>query len=107
MWLRKRSTTSPTIRKRSSACVWLPFQRWGALCRKDAAELLFKLALRTGAQQLPYDRPLGLAALAALGKIKPPDTGRRLAPLLTSDKRMPRLVRIIAKDVIAQPGSCR
>jgi HEAT repeat protein len=78
----------------------------GALCRKDAAELLFKLALRTGAQQLPYDRPLGLAALAALGKIKPPDTGRRLAPLLTRDKRMPRLVRIIAKDVIAQPGSC-
>jgi HEAT repeat protein len=78
----------------------------GTMCRKDAAPLLYKLALRAGAAQLPYDQPLGLAALAALGEIKPPDLVRQLAPLLGRDKRVPRLVRLIARDAVTRKGSC-
>jgi HEAT repeat protein len=78
----------------------------GELCRKDAAPLLYKLALRAGFAQLPYDQPLGLAALAALGEIKPPGLTKELAPLLGNDKRVPRLVRLIARDVVTREGSC-
>jgi len=78
----------------------------GALCQVEAAPLLVKLALRAGYAQLPYDQPLGLAALAALGDIKPPDLTQRLAPLLSKNKVVPRLIRAIARDVIASPGTC-
>jgi HEAT repeat protein len=78
----------------------------GELCRKDAAPLLYKLALRAGFAQLPYDQPLGLAALAALGDIKPPGLAKQLAPLLGNDKRVPRLVRLIARDVVTREGNC-
>ena len=78
----------------------------GDLCRMDSVEFLYKLALRAGYQQLPYDQPLGLAALAAIGELVPKDMGERLAPLLANDERVPRLVRSIAKDVMSRTGSC-
>ncbi len=79
----------------------------GALCRADSTELLYKLALRAGYQQLPYDQPLGLAALAALGELKPPDLATRLAPLLTRGGPVPPLIRSITRDVLTKSGSCR
>jgi HEAT repeat protein len=79
----------------------------GQLCRRDAVDLLTKLALRAGLAQLPYDRPLGTAALAALGAIHPDDLATRLAPLLARDRRIPAHVRLIARDVTERPGSCR
>jgi HEAT repeat protein len=79
----------------------------GALCHTDSAPLLYKLALRAGYAQLPYDQPLGLAALAALGDIKPPNLAQELAPLLSKNKIVPRLIRAIARDVIRSPGACR
>jgi len=79
----------------------------GEMCRRESASLLYKLALRTGAPQLPYDQPLGLAALAALGDIKQPDLQRKLAPLLSKSRRIPPLVRSIVRDVLQREGSCR
>ncbi|HZO14630.1 MAG TPA: HEAT repeat domain-containing protein, partial [Polyangiaceae bacterium] len=79
----------------------------GALCRRDSAALLYKLALRAGYPELPYDQQLGMAALAALGAIKPPDVALKLAPLLSRDMRVPRAVRMIARDVLIRPGTCR
>ena len=55
---------------------------------------------------LPYDQPLGLAALSALGDIKPRDLARRLAPLLSRDPRIPRVIRSIARDTLQKQGRC-
>ena len=79
----------------------------GDMCRKESVQLLYKLALRAGYRQLPYDEPLGMAALAALRAIAPRDRGERLAPLLAKDDRVPHLVRSIAKDIITHDGTCR
>ncbi|MBW2457160.1 MAG: HEAT repeat domain-containing protein [Deltaproteobacteria bacterium] len=78
----------------------------GALCHADSAPLLYKLALRAGYAQLPYDQPLGLAALAALSDLKPADLAQQLAPLLSKNEIVPRLIRAIARDVIRSPGTC-
>lgn len=79
----------------------------GSLCRSESVEVLYKLALRAGYQQLPYDQPIGLAALAALGELKPPDLAERLAPLTKKNERVPRVIRSIARDVVSRPGSCK
>jgi hypothetical protein len=79
----------------------------GDMCRRDSAPLLYKLALRAGFPELAYDQPLGMAALAALGAIKPPDLAPKLAPLLSRSQRVPRVVRMVARDVLIRPGSCR
>lgn len=79
----------------------------GSLCRSESNELLYKLALRAGYQQLPYDQPLGLAALAALGEIKPPDIAERLAPLLAKGGQVPRQIRSITRDVLSRDGTCK
>jgi HEAT repeat protein len=79
----------------------------GSLCRYDSVELLYKLALRAGYQQLPYDQPIGLAALAALGELKPPDIAERLAPLVKQNERVPRVIRSIARDVLSRTGTCK
>lgn len=79
----------------------------GSLCRSESNELLYKLALRAGYQQLPYDQPLGLAALAALGEIKPPDIAERLAPLLAKGGQVPRQIRSITRDVLSREGTCK
>jgi hypothetical protein len=78
----------------------------GQLCRDDSAELLYKLALRAGAPQLPYDEKLGIAALHALGEIKPADIAERLAPLVRT-RRVPRTVRALAADAIERKSACK
>ena len=70
------------------------------LCHRDAVPFLYKLALRAGYQQLPYDQPLGMAALAALDHIRPADLSQRLAPLLARNKIVPPQVRAIARGVL-------
>ena len=70
------------------------------LCHRGAVPLLYKLALRAGYQQLPYDQPLGMAALAALDHIRPDDLSERLAPLLARNKIVPPQVRAIARGVL-------
>jgi HEAT repeat protein len=77
----------------------------GQLCRRDSVAVLYKLALRAGVPELPYDRPLGMAALQALGAIHPADLAVRLLPLVR-DKRVPQQVRSIAREVIASPRRC-
>jgi HEAT repeat protein len=78
----------------------------GELCRHDSIDLLTKLALRAGFQQLPYDEPLGMAALDALGNLHPPDLRERLAPLLSPNARIPVPIRRIARAVLLRPGRC-
>ena len=78
----------------------------GTLCRSESADLLTKLALRAGSQELPYDKPLGMAALAALGELKPVDLQERLAPLLTRGSRVPELVRAVTRDALTRPSHC-
>jgi HEAT repeat protein len=75
------------------------------LCHRDAADLLFKLALRTGHPELAFDHSVGMAALHALGDIKPPGLRARLQPILGSP-RVPPLVRTIARDAVERPGRC-
>lgn len=77
----------------------------GKMCRGESRGLLFKLALRAGAPELPYDRELGLAALDALRSLRPKERATELAPLLQS-KRVPRDVRAIATEVVAASGRC-
>ncbi|MBM4359300.1 MAG: HEAT repeat domain-containing protein [Deltaproteobacteria bacterium] len=77
----------------------------GKLCRADSTELLYKLALRTGAPELGYDRELGMAALGALAWLRPADRAARLAPLL-ADSRTPADVRSIVRTVIERAGRC-
>lgn len=72
------------------------------LCHRDAVPFLYKLALRAGYQQLPYDQPLGMAALSALDHIRPADMKERLAPLLARNKIVPPQVRAIARGVLAR-----
>ncbi len=78
----------------------------GQMCRKDSVALLDKLALRAGDAELPYDRPLGIAALAALAEIHPADLATTLAPL-ARDKRTPPQVRAITREAIDHPGRCK
>ena len=78
----------------------------GELCHRDSAELLYKLAMRAGYPQLPYDQPLGLAALSALGDIQPPNLALRLAPLLAQDPRIPRVIGAITRDAVGRRGHC-
>jgi len=75
-----------------------------SMCRKDAAPLLYKMALRAGPATFPTDRELGLAALRALGHIRPHDLSSRLAPLL--EPETPRAVRTLAKRTLASKGGC-
>jgi HEAT repeat protein len=77
----------------------------GRTCRTESVELLYKLALRTGAPELGYDRQLGMAALAALAELRPADRATRLEPLLR-DNRSPQQVKAIVRDVIAAQGNC-
>ncbi len=77
----------------------------GALCDAEAVDLLTKLAVRAGATVLPYDRPLGLAALGSLGAIGPADLGARIRPLL--HPRVPMAIRQLAQEVLSEPGACR
>ncbi|MBI4704630.1 MAG: HEAT repeat domain-containing protein, partial [Deltaproteobacteria bacterium] len=76
----------------------------GALCDAESVGLLTKLVQRTAASVLPYDRPLGLAALGALGRIHPPDLDARLAPLV--DRRVEPAIRALARATLRAPGSC-
>ncbi|MEM1029041.1 MAG: HEAT repeat domain-containing protein [Myxococcota bacterium] len=78
----------------------------GQLCRRESSDLLYKLALRAGFQQLPYDQPLGLAALASLGAIKPPDIQDRLARLYAPNSPVARQVQQIARRAAFGPGRC-
>jgi HEAT repeat protein len=77
----------------------------GQMCRKPSVPLLYKLALRAGTPELPYDRPLGMAALAALGEIHPADVAEKLLPLIR-ERRVPQQIRSIARGVVEQPGRC-
>lgn len=77
----------------------------GRTCRSQAHEFLYKLALRTGAPELGYDRELGLAALSALAELRPSDRAERLQPLLR-ESRAPRQLKVIVRDVIARTGNC-
>ncbi|HHH29412.1 MAG TPA: hypothetical protein ENK57_13845, partial [Polyangiaceae bacterium] len=72
------------------------------LCHRDAVPFLYKLALRAGYQQLPYDQPLGMAALSALDHIRPADLSQQLAPLLAHNEIVPPQVRVIARDIVAR-----
>jgi hypothetical protein len=76
-----------------------------ALCHREAAPLLLKLALRAAAPQLPYDEPLVLASLAALAKLKPAGLEQALAPLLLA-KGVPPHVRQSARAAVRSQGSC-
>ena len=77
-----------------------------SMCMHDAAPFLYKLAYRIVQQQLPYDRPLGLAALRALGYIRPADLKRKLAPLLQKHPRISRRVRRLTMHALLQRGGC-
>lgn len=77
-----------------------------SMCMHDAAPFLYKLAYRIVQQQLPYDRPLGLAALRALGRIRPLNLKRKLAPLLQKHPRIPRRVRGLTLQALTQRGGC-
>jgi HEAT repeat protein len=77
----------------------------GRMCRFDSAELLYKLALRTGVPELGYDRELGMAALGALSSLRPGDRAARLEPLLR-DSRTPDDVRSVTREVIGRAGRC-
>jgi HEAT repeat protein len=76
----------------------------GQMCDSNSLALLTKLAGRVGAPQLPYDRPLGMAALNALGRIHPTDLGDRIAPLL--GRNVPAAVRQLAQGLLRARGSC-
>jgi hypothetical protein len=78
----------------------------GDMCYRPATEFLYKLALRAGYQQIPYDQPLGLAALSALGDIKPANLHDKLAPLFVKNKIVPPQIRSIARDVLERDGTC-
>jgi len=78
----------------------------GRLCRRESSELLYKLALRAGFQQLPYDQPLGLAALSSLGDIKPPDIRERLEKLFAPNSAVAPNIKKIARDAVFGPGRC-
>ncbi len=78
----------------------------GRLCRRESSELLYKLALRAGFQQLPYDQPLGLAALASLGEIKPPDIRERLQRLYAPNAAVAPNIKKIARDAVFGSGRC-
>jgi HEAT repeats len=73
-----------------------------AMCHRDSTELLYKLALRAGYQQLPYDQPLGLAALKALGVIRPPDMAKQLRPMLARNRIVPPQIRAIVRSILGQ-----
>ncbi|MBN4059266.1 HEAT repeat domain-containing protein, partial [Endomicrobium sp. AH-315-J14] len=80
----------------------------GSLCDREALDILTKLARRAGVAQLPYDRPLGLAALRALGRIRPRDLRTRIAPLLNhKDRRIPLSIRRLALKAANSKGECK
>jgi hypothetical protein len=74
----------------------------GDLCHRESVPFLYKLALRAGYQQLPYDQPLGLAALSALDRVRPPDMRKQLQPLLARNRIVPSQIRAIAKGILAR-----
>jgi len=78
----------------------------GRLCRLESADLLYKLALRAGFQQLPYDQPLGLAALSSLGEIKPADIRERLSRLIAPNAAVAPNIKKIARNAIFGSGRC-
>jgi HEAT repeat protein len=77
----------------------------GQLCDADSLDLLTKLAGRVAAPQLPYDRPLGMAALTALGRIHPADLAARIAPLLGRHVSAP--VRQLGQQLLRDKGACK
>lgn len=85
---------------RSAALVAL-----GGLCRAADADFFYKLAERTVAPELGYDRELGASALVALAKLQPSDRRERLMPMLR-DARTPREVKLLIRRVVESPGRC-
>ncbi|MSP24277.1 MAG: HEAT repeat domain-containing protein [Myxococcales bacterium] len=78
----------------------------GELCYADADELLYKLAFRLAAPQLPYDEALGVAALGALGALQPPEFEAKLQPLAEHAK-VPDTVRRLTRETLKKRGSCK
>ncbi len=77
----------------------------GRTCHSESLDYLYKLALRTGAPELGYDKQLGMAALSALAELRPSDRAERLQPILR-DGRASVQVKAIVREVIARTGSC-
>jgi len=77
----------------------------GQMCDSASLDLLTKLAGRVAAPQLPYDHPLGMAALKALGQIHPADLAERIAPLLLH--KVPAAVRQLGQALLRGRGTCR
>lgn len=77
----------------------------GAMCIRDAADRLTKLAQLSRAPVDEADERIGMAAIEALGSLHPPDLEKRLAPLREKNNRLP--VKRAAERAMSDPGACR
>ena len=77
----------------------------GAMCMRNAADRLTKLALNSRSPVDEADDRLGMAAIEALGTLHPADLEARLAPLRAKEVRLP--VRRAADRAMSEPSACR
>jgi HEAT repeat protein len=77
----------------------------GAFCDTESVEPLTKAALKVVDPMAEGDqRAIGLAAVAALARISPPDIRKRFAPLLGKDT--PKTIRRGVEQLLKRPGNC-
>ncbi|MEB2314266.1 MAG: HEAT repeat domain-containing protein [Sorangiineae bacterium] len=77
----------------------------GHLCDSGSLELLTRYAQKLADPFAPADaKSIGPAAVAALGRLHPPDLAQRLAPL--GGKRTPVAARFAVRGALAGSGSC-
>ena len=75
------------------------------MCDREQLDDWTKLASRTATPNNEQDQRLGAAAIAALGRVHPPDLEARLAPLLKG-KGAPRAVQEMARAALATAAGC-
>lgn len=77
----------------------------GRLCDREHLDDWTDMAVHAAFPTHEGERTLGLAALASLGRVHPPDLKERLAPLL--GPKVPREVREGARRALATEPACR
>jgi HEAT repeat protein len=77
----------------------------GLLCDRDSADVLTEQALKLASPVADEsERRVAESSLVALGWMKPPDLGKRLAPL--TNQKMPGPIRRLAGAAIASKSHC-
>lgn len=89
---------SPDVRARAAEAL-------GLMCDRDAVELLTRSARKLSDPMLPAEeRGVSTMSLGALGRLRPPDLERRLAPLRA--KGASHTARAAAEATLRSSGSC-